>query len=335
MLQKRSLHMAMAVCRGRYPFFNKHRQVTDPAMQEKDFFVRAAQALAIDEHYVDNLAKIYTDKIGAARELNVKAEDRLVAHDGQSWLPRIDPDSPRMAFRAVDQLVTAPESVRKMFSIGYGERSDVTDAWKAAVVSQVKQHALDSQSLESRIAWLTALIRHWTLLIEDIGKRTTTKPKWVTHPLFMTLNYRRKLLRQLRETDSASFDKVLKELKIAYRVPRPPGNEREEFTRKGWAELQARHRVDAEKEKRLAQLHQEYVREREEQSTAMDDEERRLQSEQERLEYRLRELDEAQGRAVLGMCGRYEPRLVDCLSETTMHDALFYHPRPVAVRSAL
>jgi hypothetical protein len=59
-----------------------------------------------------------------------------------------------------------------MFSIEYGYRSDMTAAWKETVAKDLRKHALDTRSLEVRIANATTTIRHWTLLLEELAKKS-------------------------------------------------------------------------------------------------------------------------------------------------------------------
>lgn len=79
------------------------------------------------------------------------------------------------------------------------------------------------------------------------------------------------MLRELREKNIDAFENIIKvcclnfgslvikvyarllqELKIAYTVPKRPDHVK---TRKAWSEAQLRLRVEAEKEKRLEELH--------------------------------------------------------------------------------
>uniref|UniRef100_A0A0M3HVP0 Small ribosomal subunit protein uS15m n=1 Tax=Ascaris lumbricoides TaxID=6252 RepID=A0A0M3HVP0_ASCLU len=330
---RRSLHVSAAVSRARRPFFNIHKKVTDPARQDPEYFEKAASALPLDDNYVEALGKLYAEKVGSEREVMMKGEDRLIGRDREQWLPAIDRSAPRIAYAHVDALTAAPESVKRIFSIEYGTRRDLTDAWKNALIGQVKKHELDSQSLEMRIGWLTSLIRHWCLLVEEINN-IPKKPTWLTHRIFLVINFRRKLLRKLRETDSAAFEKILSELKIAYHVPKLP-EQMTEKRRKAWAEAQLKLRVEKEKEARLTELHERFIADRDKYEKEVgpsklfliDEKLTSLETEKKEIEKRLKELDALQGR-MSDDIPQYQPPLIDCISERIIHGDLFYHPKP-------
>ncbi|WKX90677.1 hypothetical protein Q1695_009487 [Nippostrongylus brasiliensis] len=56
--------------------------------------------------------------------------------------------------------------------IGFGTRRDLSSEWKSQLIGKVNQHSLDNSSLEMKIAWMTALIRHWSMIVDDIAKKT-------------------------------------------------------------------------------------------------------------------------------------------------------------------
>ncbi|KAK6728115.1 hypothetical protein RB195_005643 [Necator americanus] len=327
-LSRRALHTTAAVARGRTTFFNIHKTVTDPAKQDPDYFEKAARELPLDENYIDALGKLYYEKIGSERDLGLKAADNLVADRVKFGLPDLDLSAPRYPYKGIDVLKDAPESVKKIFSIGFGTRRDITSEWKSELIGKVNQHTLDNSSLEMKIAWMTALIRHWSLLVDEISKQTTKKPTWLTHRIWLVINARRKFLRLLRERDTEAFDRVLKELKIAYHVQKQPEHVK---TRKAWAEAQLRARVEQEKERRLEELHQRYIKELKEKSKEMEKRKQELKKELQEVEQRLHGLLVLEGKAT-DVVGKYHPSLVGNLSETVMHSALFYHPKPDMVK---
>ncbi|KHN86113.1 28S ribosomal protein S15, mitochondrial [Toxocara canis] len=323
---QRGLHVSAFAPRARRPFFNIHKKVTDPARQDPEYFEKAASALPLDDNYVDALGKLYAEKVGSEREVMMKGEDRLIGKERDQWLPAIDESAPRMAYAHVDALTAAPDFVKRIFSIEYGTRRDLTDAWKNVLIGQVKRHELDSQSLEMRIGWLTSLIRHWSLLVDEINN-TPKKPTWLTHRIFLMINFRRKLLRKLRETDSAAFERVLSELKIAYHVPKLP-EQMTEKRRKAWAEAQLKSRIEREKEARLTELHKRFTDDREKYEKEIDEKLVSLELEKKKIEARLKELDSLQGR-MSDEFPRYQPSLIGSISERTIHGLLFYHPKPL------
>jgi len=328
---RRCLHTSAVQPRGRWPFYNRHQAVTDPSRQDPHYFEKKAETLTIDKSYLDNLAKLYQEKVGSNRELLFKREDNLVQHDNKCWLPEIDASQPCLAYRNIDALKTAPESVKRIFSIEYGERKDLTDAWKDLIIGQVKKHPLDTKSLEARIARATALIRQWTLLIEDIAKKTPKRPTWLTIRLYEMINHRRKLMKLLRQEDEASFERLLQELKIAYHVPPLPEDEQAR-TRKAWSEAQIRRRVEAEKERRLNEFRQELATKRERFNAMKDKRLKELDLEEQSIRNKLQELTTIDGK-VLDVKGTYQGRTIDCISEDKMHDNLFYHKKVLPLKN--
>ncbi|EYC33026.1 hypothetical protein Y032_0002g564 [Ancylostoma ceylanicum] len=134
---------------------------------------------------------------------------------------------------------------------------------------------------------MTALIRHWSLLVDDISKETPKKPTWLTHRIWLVINARRKFLRLLRERNTEAFEKVIKELKIAYHVQKQPEHVK---TRKAWAEAQLRVRVEQEKERRLEELHQSYIKERKEKLKQMEKRKQELRKEEQEVRLRIKSL---------------------------------------------
>ncbi|VDM41787.1 unnamed protein product [Toxocara canis] len=286
---QRGLHVSAFAPRARRPFFNIHKKVTDPARQDPEYFEKAASALPLDDNYVDALGKLYAEKVGSEREVMMKGEDRLIGKERDQWLPAIDESAPRMAYAHVDALTAAPDFVKRIFSIEYGTRRDLTDAWKNVLIGQ--------------------------------------KPTWLTHRIFLMINFRRKLLRKLRETDSAAFERVLSELKIAYHVPKLP-EQMTEKRRKAWAEAQLKSRIEREKEARLTELHKRFTDDREKYEKEIDEKLVSLELEKKKIEARLKELDSLQGR-MSDEFPRYQPSLIGSISERTIHGLLFYHPKPL------
>lgn len=329
---KRLLHStSVAIGRTRFPFYNRHKKVTDPARQDPEYFENVASSLPLDEHYVDALGKLYTEKIGSEREVYVKGDDRLIGRDRSEWLPHIDRCSPRLAFGHVDVLTTAPDTVKRIFSVEYGTRRDLTDAWKKSLIDKVKKHELDKESLEMKIAWLTSLIRHWSDLIEEINN-IPKKPTWLTRKLFLVVDFRRKLLRQLRENDSQAFEKVLSELKIAYHVPKLP-EQMVEKRRKAWAEAQLKERVEREKEKQLTELYKRFLTNREETEKEINRRLDELDGEKKKIEQRLMSIAELEGDLSVKGPKKYRPHLIDSLSKAQTHLEFFYHPKPTMTKA--
>uniref|UniRef100_A0A1I7UY57 Small ribosomal subunit protein uS15m n=1 Tax=Caenorhabditis tropicalis TaxID=1561998 RepID=A0A1I7UY57_9PELO len=174
------------------------------------------------------------------------------------------------------------------------------------------------------VAWLTALIRHWSLLVNDIGQETKKKPTWLTHRIWLVINERRKALRILREQNESAFERTIAALKISYHVPKQPAHVK---TRKAWAEAQLKIRVENEKEKRLEELHEKYDRQVEEHKRETQEKRKALNDELDKLAKQVRRIDEIEGKS-FETVGKYEPALISSLTETVIHSNLFYHRPP-------
>ncbi|CAI4224308.1 unnamed protein product [Auanema sp. JU1783] len=327
-LSKRAFHVSPCISRGRSSFFNIHKKVTEPEKQDPDFFEKRARKLPLDDHYITALGKLYYEKIGSERDLGLKAADNLVANTETFGLPEVDKSKPRTAFKNLDELAKAPDAVKKIFSIEFGTRRDLTTEWKNLMISKVNRHSLDGESPEMKIAWMTALIRHWSQLVDEISKTTPKKPTWLTHRIWLFVNHRRKMLRILREKDAEAFDRVINELKIAYHVPKQPEHVK---TRKAWAEAQLQLRVEEEKEKRLHSLHEKFIGEREGKLAKNQKRKSDLEEELKKIEQSMHNISVLEGK-VTDVQGVYEPSLVGNLSETVMHSNLFYHPKPTMAK---
>ncbi|CAB3407265.1 unnamed protein product [Caenorhabditis bovis] len=326
---QRFVHTSAQTLRGRSSFFNIHQKVTDPAKQDPEYFEKKARQLPLDENYIDNLTKLYYEKIGSERDLGLKASDNLIVENTDFGLPKIDKSKIRSKYEDLDVLKNAPESVRKIFSVEMATRRELSNEWKSALIQSVRQHSLDESSLEMKVAWMTALIRHWSLLANDIAQTTPKKPTWLTHRIWLVINERRKTLRILREQNEEAFNKCIKNLKIAYHIPKQPSHVK---TRKAWAEAQLKLRVEQEKEARLEELHAKYDQQNLEHKREVEERRIALMKELSQVEEKLKNIEILEGRRTEKV-GNYEPPLISSLTETVLHSMLFYHPPPTMVQN--
>uniref|UniRef100_A0A8R1TXC5 Small ribosomal subunit protein uS15m n=1 Tax=Onchocerca volvulus TaxID=6282 RepID=A0A8R1TXC5_ONCVO len=308
--------------RPRFPFFNKHMKVTDPARQDPNHFEKLAHEVPLDEQYVDTLTHLWKEKIGSEREVTLKGDDQMIGRKPKNWVPEIDENSPKANYAELDW-EGIPESVKKIFSIKFGERRDYTDAWKKALIDKVRKHKLDINSLEVKIAWTTGVIRSWTLLVKEIDNKPK-KPSYIVHPLHLMIAFRRKLLRQLREVDTAAFEKVLFELKIAYHVPKRP-EEQVEKRRKAWVEALLKERIEREKDIKMEELNKKYIAERIQYGPEIKKRLEELDVEERIINARLEELASIQGEMPEKL-PKYQPKLIEELSEIAAHAILYHHP---------
>uniref|UniRef100_A0AC35U087 28S ribosomal protein S15, mitochondrial n=1 Tax=Rhabditophanes sp. KR3021 TaxID=114890 RepID=A0AC35U087_9BILA len=322
-----SLHTTSTLSEGRArrPFFNKHKKVTDPAKQDPEYFEKKAAALPLDNHYIDALQMLWTEKISTERDVMMKGADNLIGNKTDYGLPNIDKTAPRLEYANVDELKDAPEAVKKIFSIDFGERKDLTNAYKRCMIDSVNNHSLDNTSYQVRIGWATATIRQWTALVDSLMDGNPKKPTWLTHRLFLMINYRRKLLRLLREQDEAEFERVISELKIAYHIQKQPEHVK---TRKAWSEHQLKIRVTNEKERKMTELHHSLMEAREAKVNKIENSLAELAKEEQAIQKKLLEIKITEGKTVANVAGKYQPKLIEELSETVIHSLLFGFPKP-------
>lgn len=305
-----------------FPYDLPHPQtVTDPKYTEPDFFEKAAAQLPLGPSYIDSLTHLWKEKMTTREDLIFKQEDSLIKTENHG-LPQLDPMTPKLGYEKVEALKTAPESVQKIFSVGYGERSDMAAVWKEKTMGAVRESPMDSFSLEAKIGRYTALIRAWSKLVDEIATKTSKKPKWLIEYIRVTLNSRRKALRLLRSENSERFEKVLKELQISFYVPGAVTQITEsktERTRMAWIAAQVEKRAEAEKEKRMLEYRLKLVKEKEKTEAELDEKLERLRDERDQLRNELNQMRTQSGEAI-EVAGKYEPRTIDQQKEIYEHN---------------
>lgn len=99
---------------------------------------------------MDALKLLWDQKIASERDLTRKADDNLIGNSTDYGLPDIDMKKPRLEYRRVEALRDAPDLVKKMFSVEFGERSDFMAAWKREFIDSANLHEYDKSSLQSK-----------------------------------------------------------------------------------------------------------------------------------------------------------------------------------------
>ncbi|KAI6178069.1 Fimbrin [Aphelenchoides besseyi] len=316
-----------ALGRARWPYYEVHVKVTDPERQDPDYFNKRAASLPIDENYIDNLKKLWNEKLSNERDLMMRASDKLIGKTpGDYGLPPMDPLRPRLDYAEVEELKNAPESVKKIFSVEYGVRSDYTKACKKDFIDLVKSHRYEKNSLQIKIAWATVQIRQWTALVEDLMSRNPKKPSWLNNRILLMINYRQKMLRFLREQNYDEFCRILNDLNISYQIPKQPEHVK---TRKAWSEHVLRQRVDAEKERRLEELRAKLEESSVERLAELDNQLKQLDEQKKKIANQIEDLQRLENRTPVGTFDVYEPKLVEEFLVYSEHIDLFYHPPPL------
>jgi hypothetical protein len=98
---------------------------------------------------------IWDEKVGSQRDLLLRAQDSLIGKTEYNkktdyGLPNLDTKKPRVGYRYVEALRTAPESVKKIFSVEFGQKSDLTGAWKSEMAESIIGHNYDEVSHKAK-----------------------------------------------------------------------------------------------------------------------------------------------------------------------------------------
>ncbi|KRY45685.1 28S ribosomal protein S15, mitochondrial [Trichinella britovi] len=138
----------------RFKWYNIQRPAIDPKQADPTYCENLALSVPLAQGYIDRLGEIWFEMVSVSRDVNFKR-----AHDSTHWLPHV----------VIKQLkADAPDSVKKLFSIEFGRRKDLTFQWKRVLMNKVTRNELDISFLEFRIAKHRALIRHWSKLLSEM-----------------------------------------------------------------------------------------------------------------------------------------------------------------------
>ncbi|KRZ88793.1 Tyrosine-protein phosphatase non-receptor type 11 [Trichinella sp. T8] len=157
----------------RFKWYNIRRPAIDPKQADPTYYENLALSVPLAQGYIDRLGEIWFEMVSVSRD-----------HDSTHWLPHVDIKQPK---------ADAPDSVKKLFSIEFGRRKDLTFQWKRALMNKVRQNELDTSSLEVRIAKHTALIRHWSKLLSEM-KSCPLNISWKIESVWDVLNGDMKIL---------------------------------------------------------------------------------------------------------------------------------------------
>lgn len=166
----------------------------------------------------------------------------------------LDMDKPTLDFAKCQNLESAPENVKKVFSCNHKGRRSGVDSVKKDFVDKIKRHEYDETSREVAITKFTVQLRAM-----QEHHRKFPLDKWAKVVLKEKIDRRNKLLRLLRMEDYKKFEWLLDELGIVFR-PGPTilnNVHRKESVRR----LVDKH-IDDVKTNRLAQLRNKFNEEK-------------------------------------------------------------------------
>ncbi|RZB39093.1 Ribosomal S15 domain containing protein [Asbolus verrucosus] len=136
----------------------------------------------------------------------------------------IDKSKPQLMFRESQELATADETVKKLFSLEFAPRNKSTQVYFSEIAEKVKRHPYDVGSVELQIAKWTGIIRAFQELMERFPRDKRLKVK-----LKELIDKRKKHLKYLRRWDYKRFEWLIEVLNLVYK---PPPNKFHWITRK-------------------------------------------------------------------------------------------------------
>ncbi|XP_064476055.1 small ribosomal subunit protein uS15m-like [Ornithodoros turicata] len=176
----------------------------------------------------------------------------------------VDLSHPRDGFELSEELKTAPEEVKRVFSLEFGILRDISNVKRKEFVKLVQRHPYDTDSIEYKIAKSTFAIRCMKMMFAAKPKRKNLRKS-----LCETVDKRNKWLKILRRWDYKRFRFVAHQLQVTY-TPRPLCRIQPKVTKKGdlrrltreYCDKVRRERLTAYHEK-LKAVHDEFVKEKE------------------------------------------------------------------------
>jgi len=141
---------------------------------------------------------------------------------------KYDANKPRTAFAHVEDFQSAPDHVKKVFSIEFGTSRERTETLLKEFVAKVQRHPHDTESLEYKIARATFIIRAMKQSYKGIHLRN----KRLKIFLLEGIERRNKLLKYLGRYDLERYNFVKEQLCIEHEYY-PLGRGHQKITRKG------------------------------------------------------------------------------------------------------
>ncbi|XP_069705268.1 small ribosomal subunit protein uS15m [Periplaneta americana] len=128
--------------------------------------------------------------------------------------PSVDIKQLPLEFQNSEELKTADELVKRVFSLEFSRKKKCAELVRNDVINSVKQHEFDTSSEESRIASMTAKIRYLQHVMEEFPRDKRCKVR-----LKELIDRRKKRLKFLRKWDYKRFEWLLEKLDLVYKPP--------------------------------------------------------------------------------------------------------------------
>ncbi|XP_074662019.1 small ribosomal subunit protein uS15m-like [Tubulanus polymorphus] len=165
---------------------------------------------------VPTRSRWYTNALKGPKQPPTKHLDFDWSGDKQVGHPETDMTQPRVEYKYCSNLLDAPESVKKILSLGFGRSMDMQRHHIDDMLQKIGRHEGDIKSPEAKITMMTVKIR--ALIPYCLQYR---KDKWKKKLLVEMIAKRRKYLKKMKQNDLAKFNWLCKELDIEY-IPVPP-----------------------------------------------------------------------------------------------------------------
>ncbi|RZF43165.1 hypothetical protein LSTR_LSTR012851 [Laodelphax striatellus] len=121
-------------------------------------------------------------------------------------------------FSESEELKTADENVKRIFSLRFQKQRVANQILKHDLADKVRSHKLDYTSREVKIALLTGAIRNLTQYVEPLRRKQVPGP--IRTNMKEMIDMRKKHLRLLRQADYKLFEWILDELDLEFK-PKP------------------------------------------------------------------------------------------------------------------
>jgi len=137
---------------------------------------------------------------------------------GLEHFGEVDLTQPPVHLEGSQELESAEEEVKRVLSLEFARRKDVTNKLKKTVVKNFQRHKLDMNSSEVNIAVCTVRIRNLQHYLINLWPY---KNQPVKNKLTYLIASRRKMLIGLREEDYRKYEWILEKLNLFYKpVPK-------------------------------------------------------------------------------------------------------------------
>uniref|UniRef100_A0A8D8NMC3 Small ribosomal subunit protein uS15m n=1 Tax=Culex pipiens TaxID=7175 RepID=A0A8D8NMC3_CULPI len=115
-------------------------------------------------------------------------------------------------FRQSNELDSADDSVKNLFTLEHNRRREMLEVFKDEMVKRVQRHELDYGSIEAKLGLMTAQIRSLQEVMEKFPRQSAAK----VH-LKELIDKRKRFLRYLRRWDYRRFEYILEKLDLVYK----------------------------------------------------------------------------------------------------------------------